>query len=364
MPTDCQPARSAVASGRARLAAAVLWLLAGCGGSTPTAPTPQPPPPAQADPLQLTCPGPLELRAVQAQPVPLVFDLPQSRGGTAPVTVACTPSPGAAAPVGTSTVTCTATDARQMKATCEFPVRVVAAPRLRVERILALGDSLTFGVVSRTRPLRVIEGDTYVAKLQTLLAERYFDQQPTVFNSGVPGERADQVARRYGVALRETNADVMILLAGANDLAAEGARAVPSVVRAIETITRDAQGRGVAVILSTLPPQRPGSLRGAAHKEVVELNAQILGLCSRYGALCADVYTAMGGEFTPLIGADGLHPTLAGYDRMAETYFDVIVRAFEDPSGSDLPHDDSGVRSASRRAGARPGRTGLASPVN
>jgi hypothetical protein len=37
----------------------------------------------------------------------------------------------------------------------------------------------------------------------------------------------------------------------------------------------------------------------------------------------------MGGDFTPLIGADGLHPTLAGYDRMAETYFEVIVSAFE-----------------------------------
>lgn len=231
-------------------------------------------------------------------------------------------------------MTCTATDARQVTATCDFSVRVLAAPVLGVERILALGDSLTFGVVSRTRTLRVIEGDNYAAKLQTLLAERYFDQRPQVFNSGVPGERADEIASRYGDALRQSNAQVMIVLAGANDLFVEGARAIPSVVRSLESITRDAQGRGVEVILSTLPPQRPGSSRGFRFKEVVDLNSQIFGLCSRYRVRCADIHTAMGGDFTPLIGADGLHPTLAGYDRMAETYLEVIVRAFERPPPS------------------------------
>lgn len=311
---------------------AVGLAAAGCGGgSSPTAPsTPTPPVTAPAV-LQLTCPAALELRAVQAQPALLEFALPQAQGGTAPVTVACTPAPGGRAPVGSSQVTCTATDARQVTATCSFAVRVVAAPVLQVERILALGDSLTFGVVSR-RPLRVIPGDNYVAKLQSLLTERYFDQHPTVFNAGVPGERVDTIAARYGDALRQTNPQVMIVLAGANDLAAAGASAIPSVVRALESITRDAQARGVGVILSTLPPQRPGTPKGSTYKEVVQLNGQILGLCSRYRTHCADVYSAMGGDFTPLIGADGLHPTLAGYDRMAETYFDVIVSAYERPA--------------------------------
>ena len=59
------------------------------------------------------------------------------------------------------------------------------------------------------------------------------------------------------------------------------------------------------------------------------LNAEIIGLCSRYRVHCADIYAAFGGEQSPLIGADGLHPTLAGYDRMAEVYFQVIVDAFE-----------------------------------
>ncbi len=268
------------------------------------------------------------------QPVPLAFTPPQASGGAAPVSVACTPAPGFAAPLGDTRVTCTATDARQATASCDFTVRVIGAPVLGVERILALGDSLTYGVVSRLRAVRAIAGDNYAAKLQTLLSERYFDQDPMVFNSGVPGERAEKIAERYGTALRESDAQVLILLAGANDLVGDGARAIPSVVRSIEVIARDAQARGVEVILSTLPPQRPGTTRGTASAEVVSLNAEIIGLCSRYRVHCADIYAAFGGEQSPLIGADGLHPTLAGYDRMAETYFQIIVDAFERPSAA------------------------------
>jgi len=319
----------AVRHGAGRLLALASLLTAACSGSTPTAPTTPTAAPATPAPLTISCPASSEVRASQGRPVPLAFTVPQAQGGTAPVSVACTPAPGFAAPVGDTKVTCTATDARQVTASCDFAVRVVAAPVLTVERILALGDSLTFGVVSQLRAVRAIAGDNYAAKLQTLLSARYFDQQPVVFNSGVPGERAERIAARYGDALRESNAQVMIVLAGANDLVGEGARAIPSVVRALELITRDAQRRGVGVILSTLPPQRPGSSKGTASAAVVNLNGQILDLCRRYGVHCADVYTALGGDFSPLIGADGLHPTLAGYDRMAETYFDVIVQHYE-----------------------------------
>ena len=65
-------------------------------------------------------------------------------------------------------------------------------------------------------------------------------------------------------ALRQSNAQVMMLQGGANDLNAEGARAITDVVTRLERMTRDAQGRGVAVILTTLTPQRPGSTKGTS----------------------------------------------------------------------------------------------------
>jgi lysophospholipase L1-like esterase len=317
-------------SSRHIIALAALVCIGACGGSTPTAPTPPivaPPLPAPA-PLQITCPAPLDLRAVQGQPVPLSFGLPETQGGTAPVTVACTPAPGAAAPVGQTSVACLATDSRAVTAACEFSVRVVAAPLLGLERFLALGDSLTFGTTSR-HGVRSIAGNNYVEKLQTLLADRYFDERPTVVNAGLPGEWAEDLEGRYGTILGQHDPQVLILLSGTNDLLASGAAAIPRVTRALESMARDAQQRRIRVILSTLPPQRPDSVKGMAFTEVVELNAEIRGLCARYRVPCADVYAAMGGDFSPLIGSDGLHPTLEGYDRMAETYFAVIASTFE-----------------------------------
>jgi lysophospholipase L1-like esterase len=260
--------------------------------------------------------------------VSLTYAVPQAAGGTAPVSVTCTPPAGAPAPVGQTTVNCTATDARAQTTTCSFAVAVAIAPTLSVERFLALGDSFTFGTTSRALQ-REISGDTYVQKLEFLLRERYPEQRVTVTNAGVPGQFMDQIEDRYPAALRQSNAQVLLLQGGANDINTEGARSITDVVTRLERVTRDAQGRGVAVVLATLTPQRPGSSKGTSPEVVRDLNARIRDLCRRYNTGCADLYAAFGNEQSPLIGSDGLHPTPAGYDVIAETYFEVIRRTFE-----------------------------------
>jgi lysophospholipase L1-like esterase len=310
----------------AALAAALLTAACGGSSSSPAAPT-QPTTPAPS--LALACTGPATpLRTTTGQPVPLGYGVPAASGGTAPVAVACTPASGTLVPVGQTTVNCTATDARAQTASCSFAVAVVVAPTLSVERFLALGDSFTFGTTSRALE-RVIPGDTYVQKLEFLLAERYQDQRFSVSNAGVPGLFMDQIEDRYPAVLRQSNAQVLLLQGGTNDINAEGARAIADVVTRLERVVRDAQGRGVAVVLATLTPQRPGSSKGTAPEAVRDLNSRIRDLCRRYQAGCADLYAAFGNEQSPLIGADGLHPTPAGYDVIAETYFEVIRRMFE-----------------------------------
>ncbi len=307
------------------VAALVSW---SCGGSasSPTTPT-QPSAPAPS--LTLTCSAPSSpIRTTTGQPVPLGYAVPVPSGGTAPLAVACTPAAGSLVPVGQTTVTCTATDARSQTATCSFAVAVVVAPALTAERFLALGDSFTFGTTSRALE-REIPGDTYVQKLEFLLRERYPDQPVTVANAGIPGQVMEQIEDRYPAALRQSNAQVLLLQGGANNLNADGGGAINDVVARLERVTRDAQGRGLAVILATLTPHRPGSTKGTAPEAVRELNGRIRDLCRRYQTGCADLYAAFGNEQSPLIGADGLHPTLAGYDVIAETYFEVIRRLFE-----------------------------------
>ena len=307
----------------------VALVFPACGGGSGTPTTPTPPTPPAPSPITLTCPAAVALRTTTAQPVPLAYPEPQVTGGTAPVSVRCLPAVGALAPVGqTTAVTCTATDARVQTSSCTFAVTVAIAPTLSVERFLALGDSFTFGTTSRTR--RVIEGDTYVQKLESLLRERYPDQTFTLANAGVPGQFMDQIEDRYPAALRQANPQVLLLQGGVNDLNTEGARSITDVVTRLERITRDAQGRRVSVVLATLTPQRPGSTKGTTPPAVVrDLNGRILDLCRRYQTGCVDLYAAFGGEQSPLIGSDGLHPTPAGYDTIAEAYFEVIRRLFE-----------------------------------
>ncbi len=309
------------------LTAAVFTAACG-GGSSSTPKSPTQPSPAPAPALTLACPAAPALRTTTGRPVPLTYPAPQATGGTAPVSFSCTPAAGTLVPVGETRVTCTATDARAQSSTCSFAVTLAVAPVLTAERFLSLGDSFTFGTTSRA-PLREIPGNTYVQKLEFLLKERYPDQPIVVANAGVPGNILEQIEDRYPTAIRQTNAQVLILQGGANDLNADGARAIRDVVTRLERITRDAQSRGIAVILSTLTPHRPGSIRGTAPQAVRDLNGQIRDLCRRHRTGCADLYAAFGGEQSPLIGSDGLHPTPAGYDVIAETYFAVVRELFE-----------------------------------
>jgi lysophospholipase L1-like esterase len=301
---------------------------AACGGGSSAAATPPTQPSPVVVAITMACPTPSPLRTTTGQPVPIAYGTPQVTGGTDPVAIRCTPASGTPVPVGQTTVSCTATDARSQTASCTFPVSVVVAPTLSVERFLALGDSFTFGTSSPAVE-RVIPGESYVQKLEFLLAERYPDQRTAITNAGVPGQFMDQIEDRYPAAIRQSNAQVLLLQGGANDVNTEGARSLTDVVTRLERVTRDAQSRRVSVVLATLTPQRPGSSKGTSPEVVRDLNSRIRDLCRRYQTGCADLYAAFGNEQSPLIGADGLHPTPAGYDRIAETYFEVITKMFE-----------------------------------
>src|SRR5262245_24890764 len=137
--------------------ARVIWVLAvvltvtfseDCS-TTPSAPSPTAPAQASAPPPvappALSCPSPISITAPFTGPALVTYSPPSADGGAQPVSVTCTPEAGAAFPIATTNVECTATDAQQRTASCSFPVTVAAAPRLRRGHILAFGDSITAG---------------------------------------------------------------------------------------------------------------------------------------------------------------------------------------------------------------------------
>jgi lysophospholipase L1-like esterase len=202
-----------------------------------------------------------------------------------------------------------------------------------VTRILAFGDSMTAGTISAALTFRRLDAglaQSYPFKLQGLMTQRYTAQTVSVFNAGEAGNVASEDRERFDDALSETDPDVVFLLEGANDLnkpfeGTEGINdRITRTVGNLEDMVRNAVARGVPIYIGTLPPQRPGG-KGSLVEYVDEFNQEIRVMAGKKGAEVI--------EFSQLplalIGQDGLHPTEAGYERMAAMIMDVIIAKFE-----------------------------------
>lgn len=305
---------------------AMVWA-ATCGGS-PVAPTPPTPTPSAPT---LTCPPDQRADSPDGQPFPVTFATPVAQGGAPPVPVACNPASPGPFPVGPTTVTCTATDARGQTGTCGFTVTVRPPPTLRFTRFLAFGDSLTSGVLPETPSLSLLMNVLalewgYPSKLRLKLAARYRTQPTVVDNAGVPGELATEggVARFRGDVMAY-RPQVVLLMEGTNDLLS---RSPDRIIPALEAMYLDAKSQGVLVMLATIPPQRPGGRRDAVAKIIPSFNEMIRALAQRHGIPLVDVFAVLSLDLS-LIGQDDLHPTVQGYEVMAQVFYDAIVANLE-----------------------------------
>lgn len=311
--------------------------LAGCGGKTPTAPPPPPEGPFTS------CPGDISIESFEGNPIPVTYGLPGASGGTPPLNVACTPESGNTLAVGEHTVTCTVTDAASKTASCTFKITVTTPPRLTLTQFTAFGDSLTYGIspdaiatlgerlIFQRALLAPPPSIAYPNQLEQLLRSRYRLQGPQVFNEGIPGERVDPGGlARMPSAIRAHPTEILVLMEGTNDLSESGGadRAIDGLGRMI----RDARGRGVLVMLATVPPARAGGSyipsRDATARRIPSFNDQVRALAASEHVPLVDVYDAMKDKLY-LIGNDDLHPTPQGYQVMAQTFFDAIRKEYE-----------------------------------
>lgn len=301
--------------------AAALLVAAGCGGS-PT--TPAPP---SAPQLAVTCPAAVETSSLGGQPVAVTYGAAQATGGTAPVSVTCAPAANALFPAGTTTVTCTAADSAGRQASCTFGVTVAAIPRLLQTRLMAFGDSVTEGKLGGTPVLVDAGPHSYPSQLKGLLEARYTGQNIDVINEGFGGEVVsdDETSPRFAAALSAHRPGAVLLMHGVNRLEEE---TIDEFGNALEELVHNARMANVAVFLATLPPL--SGPRAGCPECVRPLNDDIHGIAVRHGAVLVDVHAAFTGG-SALMGADGIHPTEAGYEVMARAFFDAIRRTLEAP---------------------------------
>jgi lysophospholipase L1-like esterase len=241
---------------------------------------------------------------------------------------------------GLTEVQCTASDAAGQSSSCLFTVTVnLLVPRLAKTKFLAFGDSLTAGEIAVPTPgarggnFRFIVDPVtaYPTKLAAALRARYPAQASAidVVNGGWPGEWAQDGAKRLEQLLPAVRPDVLIVMEGLNDLASSLERGVGPAANAIDRMAKEARGRGASVMIATVPPSRPPGDHAVDDHLIQQLNALIRGVAAGEGAVLVDFYAGMNKDVARYIGADGLHPTEAGYERMAELVFLAIRATYE-----------------------------------
>jgi lysophospholipase L1-like esterase len=295
--------------------------------------------------------------------------------------------------MGSTPVTCVATDAVRRTASCSFSVSVVPpVPRLGITTILAFGDSITEGEVPvvgefptlSIRPRYVELSRSYPADLTVLLASRYSAQGATpinaltlnsdnstncwtdppapatsgivVINAGCLGEQAGApltLARLNG-KIAAYHPDLVLLLEGTNDLSPSSpTTSIANGVNGIQTLVRAVRSHGTPVMVGTLLPQIASDLtHGGAPNLVLPFNTQLVPAAIGAGARVVDLYSDIATDETDWISPlDGMHPTEAGYAETARMWFNAVQHAFELPS-STAPANMRSVRPCAAAQGS------------
>jgi lysophospholipase L1-like esterase len=212
---------------------------------------------------------------------------------------------------------------------------------LSITRFLAFGDSLTAGEVvsegsfGRPHVLLIDDAKAYPTVLRESLNTRYTIQTISVINRGRSGVKAVDAGPDLSAFLALNQYDVVLLMHGANDLLLQDTIAMRAAATAMQQMVRDAKSRRVQVLLATLPPQNLSGCcprRGLGAPLVVPYNDSLKLIAAAEGVPLVDVYQAFNGDVTTLVDFDGLHPTAAGYQRIADTFFDIIKARLEVPT--------------------------------
>jgi lysophospholipase L1-like esterase len=199
-------------------------------------------------------------------------------------------------------------------------------------RFLAFGDSFTAGEVttpvaaasSLIHKLIVVPSASYPSVLQGQLQSTYASQasEIAVINGGQPSERILEGLQRFPGVFAASRADAVILMEGVNGLPQVGPDISTGVMR---IMVQEAKNGRARVFIGSMIPQVSSRPRGNTPvSELLAYNSVLQIMCTQEGVTYVDLYNAMLPDAATLIGSDGLHPTEAGYRRMADLFFAAI----------------------------------------
>ena len=211
------------------------------------------------------------------------------------------------------------------------------SPRLSRTRFLAFGDSFTAGEVTSPTSLSqgtigklvLVPAASYPVQLQAQLRTMYPSQgtEIVVTNGGEASERILDGAQRFPAVFDMYRPEVVLIQEGANGLAGVGPDISAGVMR---TMVQKAKEGGARVFVGSMIPTVPGRPRGNTPvSELLAYNNTLQIMSAQEGVTYVDLYNPMLDGAASLIGSDGLHPTEAGYRKIADLFFVTIIRELE-----------------------------------
>lgn len=189
-----------------------------------------------------------------------------------------------------------------------LPVAVPGQPR-----VVFFGDSITEGW-GRTSSATFFAGKGYL-------------------NRGISGQTTAQMLLRFRQDVIALQPAVVVILAGTNDIAGNTGPASQAMIEDnLHSMVELAKAHGIAVVLSSvLPvseyPWQPGVQPAA---KVRALNAALQRYAGQQKLVYLDYYTSLAngeGGLDKALADDGVHPTAAGYARMAPLAEVAIAKA-------------------------------------
>jgi lysophospholipase L1-like esterase len=192
--------------------------------------------------------------------------------------------------------------------------------------IVALGDSTTAGTPGWKSPIEAPPSGAGDETSQ--YAYWLMQQQPgwNVVNHGVNGERSDQIRGRFEESVVSLAPRAVVIIAGVNDV--YQGREAQHVIEQLAAMYERAKRNGIGVVAGTIVPYNTATDEQNARMRAVNTWIRTFADSHEHVAF-VDTRTAVGAPGAPdrlFESPDDLHPSPAGYRRMADAIAPVLER--------------------------------------
>ena len=209
--------------------------------------------------------------------------------------------------------------------TLDVPIVLPLGPGASPGVFLAFGDSITNGQAG------VGDGHGYTGGLERLLSAHFGFAK--VIDDGVDSSSSERGDARLDASLAFGRPAFTLILSGTNDWSDPRCGQPPCfTISSLRSMIRRVKGAGgfafVGTLLMTNPEGDDFRASPQRNRWIAEQNEAIRQMAAEEGVVLVDLHAAF--ERSPLpwseLFADYIHPSAAGYDLMARTWFDAITR--------------------------------------